>query len=162
MPEPRSLEEWVHDCGRAGHPNSWADKAGGTIQYLALCRDCVSGYAEQEKSSLLADVEQLRVQLAGCLAVAEGWADKGEAVHQGVYGWSPAFEATRTLHAQRDALLAVARAAEQDRSYSPNGLRMIHGGYDHHADTVGTCRMCAALAHPDVQRLMKEVDNAQV
>ena len=63
---------------------------------------------------------------------------------------------------ERDVLLAVARAAEQDRSYSPNGLRMIHGGYDHHADTVGTCRMCAALAHPDVQRLMKEVDNAQV
>ena len=58
---------------------------------------------------LLAEVEQLRVQLAGCLVAAEGWADKGEAVKQGDYGWSLAFEKTRTLRKERDALLAVTR-----------------------------------------------------
>ena len=59
---------------------------------------------QRERDALLAEVEQLRVQLAGCLVAAEG--GKSEDAQQGVYGWSLAFEAPRTLRKEHDALLA--------------------------------------------------------
>lgn len=42
-----------------------------------------------------AEVEQLRVQLAGCLCAAEGHFQ--EVPEQGAYGWSPAYEAVKEL-----------------------------------------------------------------
>lgn len=46
--------------------------------------------------------EQLRVQLAGCLAAAEGCLS--EDVKEGSYGWSLAFEKTRELRRNYEAL----------------------------------------------------------
>lgn len=39
-------------------------------------------------------VDQLRVQLAGCLTAAEGW---GQQCFAGDYGWSPAYQAVIEL-----------------------------------------------------------------
>ena len=112
MPESRSLEERFTSCALQMH-------MGG--MFGVLCWDCACAYEQEvktymdsvrretfvlvaERDALLAEVGQLRVQLAGCLVAAEG--DKSEAVHQGVYGWSPAFEAVRRLRMEYDSLLA--------------------------------------------------------
>ncbi len=47
------------------------------------------------------EIEQLRVQLAGCLTAAEG---HGAGCKMGDYGWSLAFEITRALRRDRDRL----------------------------------------------------------
>ena len=47
-----------------------------------------------EVEALREEVEQLRVQLAGCLTAAEGW---GQNCYAGDYGWSPAYQAVIEL-----------------------------------------------------------------
>jgi len=47
-----------------------------------------------EAEALREEVEQLRVQLAGCLTAAEGW---GQKCYAGDYGWSPAYQAVIEL-----------------------------------------------------------------
>lgn len=47
-----------------------------------------------EAEALREEVNQLRVQLAGCLAAAEGW---GQQCVVGDYGWSPAYQAVIEL-----------------------------------------------------------------
>ena len=125
--KPRSLEELLENLERriaisvyVGSPELQQARKDarelGCLAPVAIPKkwilDLARAYAEQENSRLLAEVEQLRVQLAGCLVAAEGLADKGEAVKQGDYGWSLAFEKTRTLRKERDALLAMAQMTQ--------------------------------------------------
>lgn len=39
-----------------------------------------------------AEIEQLRVQLAGCSVAANGGTSDATRVHKGTYGWSPAYQ----------------------------------------------------------------------
>lgn len=48
------------------------------------------------------ELEQSRVQLAGCLTAAEG--HNSDPAKQGDYGWSLAYQKTLELRAERDAL----------------------------------------------------------
>ena len=56
-------------------------------------------------------VEQLRVQLAGCLMAAEGAVDEAQLAHPGDFGWSKAYQATIDLQKAHqealDELLAI-------------------------------------------------------
>lgn len=71
------------------------------------------------KIELLAEVDQLRVQLAGCATAAQGHIHtEGAIAHVGDYGWSPAYQDVvelrklyeKTLE-EREALLTAIRAA---------------------------------------------------
>lgn len=57
---------------------------------------------EQEK--LRAELEQERIQHAGCLTAAEGWAK--DPPKKGDWAWSPAFQAALDLRAQVEQLTA--------------------------------------------------------
>jgi len=59
---------------------------------------------ELEKIAGPSHVERLEVQLAGCLAAAEGW---GEDCENGSYGWSPAFEAVLKLRKRYEELIKL-------------------------------------------------------
>jgi len=58
------------------------------------------GKLKQERDELKAKCEQERVQLAGCLTAAEGWAKGDNDCKQGDYGWSLAFEKVQELRAE--------------------------------------------------------------
>lgn len=49
------------------------------------------------KKTLEEEVEQLRVQLAGCLTAAEGHIHGNNRASQGNYGWTPAYQAVLEL-----------------------------------------------------------------
>lgn len=51
------------------------------------------------------ELEQVRVQLAGCLAAAEGATT--DAAKRGAYGWSPAYQATLDLRRQHDRAMKM-------------------------------------------------------
>jgi len=68
----------------------------------AAWRDVHEENARLRESKPDDELKQARVQLAGCLYVAERHDDPS--VVQGVYGWSPAYEAVRAL---RERLAAV-------------------------------------------------------
>lgn len=55
--------------------------------------------------ALMAEVEQLRVQLAGCGVAALGGTHESQVAKQGQYGWSPAYEDVLTLRRNYEALL---------------------------------------------------------
>ena len=117
----------------------------------ALCQDCARAYAKQEATKLTAEVKQLRVQLAGCLVAAEG--DKSETVQQGVYGWSVAFEAVRTLRAEHDALFAAARASIVSKAVGVSQCKIC--GHTWLSSNSPQHYEGCPVAHPDVQRLLK-------
>jgi hypothetical protein len=54
------------------------------------------------RESYLKEVEQLRVQLAGCLVAAEGNAVGDNDAPQGTYGWSLAYERTKEVKTALD------------------------------------------------------------
>ena len=142
MPEPRSLEEWANwavaeatKIGAIDVLQSW--------RLLRIIKDVLHAYAEQENSRLIIEVEQLRVQLAGCLVAVEG--SKSEAVHEGVYGWSPAFESVRTLRAERDALLAVAKVSAGLLQARDSDTEPLYRKFED---------LRSFLTHPDVRRMM--------
>ncbi|MFH1184531.1 MAG: hypothetical protein V1755_05770 [Chloroflexota bacterium] len=56
--------------------------------------------------------DRLRIQLAGCLAAAEGWSESDPAI-KGQYGWSVAYQKVLDLRMAYDA--TVARLAEVER-----------------------------------------------
>ena len=60
------------------------------------------GYA-QGQAAMQEEVDQLRVQLAGCLTAAEGGTNNP--AKQGDYGWSLAYQRTLELRMRLDALL---------------------------------------------------------
>lgn len=53
------------------------------------------------------ELEQVRVQLAGCLAAAEGATT--DVAKQGDYGWSPAYQETLDLRRQYDRAMKMMR-----------------------------------------------------
>ena len=63
---------------------------------------------ERATKPLRERVDQLEVQLAGCLTVAAG--NPQEHSEQGEYGWSPAYQATLDLRLKHDALRELVQA----------------------------------------------------
>ena len=68
---------------------------------------------EGEAAELRAQIEQLRVQLAGCGVAAQGWAKGENDCEEGGYGWSPAFEEVKKLRAKYEAQLKHAEWMKQ-------------------------------------------------
>ena len=60
--------------------------------------------ANNEFAKLRAEVEQLRVQLAGCGVAAYGGTSKKQVAEKGSYGWSDSYQATLDLRRKYDAL----------------------------------------------------------
>jgi len=57
------------------------------------------------------EIEQLRVQLAGCLTAAEGWIENP--AKQCDYGWSPAYAAVLNLRRKFEARVTVKEADDE-------------------------------------------------
>lgn len=89
-----------------------------------------------ELAAEIARREKAEVQLAGCGVAADGWAKGDNDCSQGDYGWSPAFESTKAIRAQFDALLEAA-------------LCQGHKGKPHdtmgHYDGPRECGICAVV-----------------
>ena len=69
---------------------------------LGMMEQVVAGVREDR-----AELEQLRVQLAGCLTAAEGGTSDGVVVKQGQYGWSLAYAQVLALRRKCDELEAI-------------------------------------------------------
>jgi len=61
-----------------------------------MCKDC---------QELKARVEQLEVQLAGCMTAAAGWSRGATKAKRGDYGWSPAYQDTLKLRQKYERLV---------------------------------------------------------
>ena len=142
MPEPRSLEEWAGECAHkpASMESRW--------QTQLLCQGCVRAYAEQETTSQKLQIAVL-IRLLERVRDAEDpeeYLDDVAAADE-----STLAEESRVFLRERDALLIVARAAAlfEEAMASPHirGLISVYGN-----------PIRDALAHPDVQRLIKERD----
>lgn len=70
-----------------------------------MCDSCEM--AEVAIDDLRQEVEQLRVQLAGCSVAALGWAQGEQDAKCGDYGWSQSFEDVKKLRARYDELLVL-------------------------------------------------------
>jgi hypothetical protein len=92
---------------------------------------------EQELETLRAEVERLRVQLAGCATAAQGWID--DPAKPGDYGWSPAYQDVLSL---RLRVRAMERVVEE------------YGRYIHDSATEDSREVDAAYA--DYERVVKE------
>lgn len=91
-----------------------------------------------EIASLRERVEQLDVQLAGCLVAAEGPTFGGEPAKQGDYGWSLAYQRTLDLHRRCQEAEAAPRAPEAGlREAQWNRARAW-------AEQAGECVVCGA------------------
>ena len=107
-----------------GKPNGWCWFCWHAHQREGLRRQL------QEANE---EVEQLRVQLAGCLTAAEGATnpEMSQIAEQGDYGWSPAYERTLQLHRDYDDLrraLASGDEPSEDRSEHPSRYEVIRNG----------------------------------
>jgi hypothetical protein len=93
----------------------------------------IEGHENREryegKEMSIPDLDQLRVQLAGCLTAAEGWGIEVPA-KQGDYGWSPAYQATLELRRMYETLLKE--------------------------KTVDNCELCAAQGEPVTKEPIEE------
>jgi len=72
-----------------------------------------------ETEGLREEVEQLRVQLAGCLTAAEGY---GQQCCAGDYGWSPAYQTVIELRKLYEKAAEQVRAATVLKVKSKNHL----------------------------------------
>ena len=158
MSEPRSLEEW------AGRASDSCDH----IEMEGVCEACLVNalrtYAEQEvnkaTSTLQAALDEWRTHR---MADATGHMLRCAKVNQ---VWSCA---KGCAVAERNALLAVAKATQAYLDAQEDRLKAMEA---HPKDIEQPSvlawilelrkRMLNAVAHPIVQRLMKEGDNAQV
>lgn len=63
--------------------------------------------------------ERAEVQLAGCLAASDGWADKGDAPAptDGDYGWSPAFQAALDNRRRLEVIEEAIKEAEAEATF---------------------------------------------
>lgn len=61
---------------------------------------------QKENEKLSTEVEQLRVQLAGCAVAAQGGTDpeQSQVAKKGDYGWSPAYQDVLELRRKYDEL----------------------------------------------------------
>ena len=75
----------------------------------------VSALPGESRRALVHEVEQLRVQLAGCLTIAEGYGNTPTTQHlrakEGDYGWSLAYQRTLELRQRSDKVLDSLRNA---------------------------------------------------
>ena len=131
MPEPRSLEEWVNtiDLGYI-EGNEWQE----VVRYDIV--KAARAYAEQEVAKVVSEFN------ADLLAGAE----RENELH------NEKDAKITTLQAERDALLAVARAKfelSDNASYAGKA-------WGYRVDEEDILQLRAVLARPIVQRLMKE------
>ena len=146
MPKPRSLEKWAEYCWAQWHLDE-------QVARKALCLSCARAYAAQEVTSQ-------RIQIAVLIRLLERIRDAADPEEYlddvAAVDDSKLADEVRVFFRERDALLAVVRAAHETR------LRVMH------------CKICGhtwlltaaskhytgcLVAHPDVQRLLKEVVN---
>ena len=78
-----------------GKPNGWCWHCWHTHERSELQRQLREANRQ---------VEQLQVQIAGCLTAAEGATDPEQVAKRGDYGWSEAYEQTLQLRRHRDRL----------------------------------------------------------
>jgi hypothetical protein len=98
----------------ASDSDSLEDKINKSIAYLETL--------EFRVDKLNAQIEQLRVQLAGCLTAAEGFAGDNPP-KEGDYGWTLAFQKTLELRKDRDWLAKEYNLAQRIESYETDSDR---------------------------------------
>jgi hypothetical protein len=77
--------------------------------------DLTRKWTKAQVSKVLDDLEQVRVQLAGCLMAAEGWGGKDKTPVKGDWAWSPAFQAVRDLREHYQLLYDYCQSMQQHR-----------------------------------------------
>jgi hypothetical protein len=109
-----------------------------------MCRSCLVNHSQDNYSlydeieSLSREVEQLRVQLAGCSTAALGATRPEHIAVGGDYGWSPAYQDVLNLRLAYDELLEKyqkiqeARVPKRRRKMGLSALdRLLRGlGFD--------------------------------
>lgn len=77
-----------------------------------------------------AEVEQLRVQLAGVLVAAGGGTSENVIAHKGQYGWSPAYQETLDLRTKYDTLVERIGRDELDDTITDQ-VAAFHQAFDY-------------------------------
>ncbi len=77
-----------------------ASQIGCDGEQMDELRDFLRSFAQTVREETIGEVEQLRVQLAGCLTAAEGFTKKP--AKQGDYGWSVAYQKVLELRKKFD------------------------------------------------------------
>ncbi|WP_395707018.1 hypothetical protein [Casimicrobium huifangae] len=106
-----------------------------------------------ELARLRAELEQARVQLAGCLCAAEGTGD-ADKVKQGDYAWTPALQRTVELR------VALEEAHAQTKDIKSDLVALGKDANEMIADK-GRLRADLAEARADVQRFEAALDVSQ-
>jgi len=105
-------------------PTAFSDnlkEACANVAFIVAARNTP---VEQWCRTLLAEVEQERVRLAGCLCAAEGYIDPS--VIEGVYGWSPAYQKTRELRESWDRVRGLCwEAVKQCPACGGSGTKTV-------------------------------------
>ncbi len=112
--------------------------------------------AERLAEELQNEVEQLRVQLAGCSVAACG-CDWNERALQGDYGWSVAYADVSRLKERYDDALRQLGSLEAERDQLRENLRTVIDQNEAHAAHLYRRAVVAEAAVEDAERRMAEV-----
>lgn len=106
----------------------------------------------KEKEAGESAVEQLRVQLAGCLVAAEG--NLQNAVLPSAYGWSPAYQAVVDLRRRRDQLLDELTKLRIESAAAQSQYLQERADYERHRRVL---EIVKAMVYPDLLTFKTEV-----
>lgn len=121
---PAETRGWEEEFDRkfVYYENFLVDPPG--IPYLkgrpAKLKAFITKTVEAERKAVEEEMEQLRVQLAGCSVAALGWAQGDNLAKRGDYGWSPSFQDVLDLRQKYEQIL---KEAESERAHAVEQLK---------------------------------------
>ena len=146
MTEPRSAEEWARFCWMAEHVKAVNPDVIVSLQVSVLCVACAAAYAAQQTAALREQNERLGVDVKIAVEDAKTSHAEVERLRLGMAH----IGTCQDFANEREALVAVAKAAQAivwDKD-DEEGLHYCSVAEAHH--------LMDALAHPAVQRAVKE------